>query len=157
MANDDRIDRRATGVQRVIATNGNGDKDDTLQFNVKTARAGIGLLSAVVSLLLLIGGIAWTAVRYGVGAEVHHEVEEKIRVECEPDGMIDVHVKKVATELVDEFQEIVEDNIADASTERREQRDLGIRLEERQIAMEKKMDSDKEDLIREIQRAGGDG
>ena len=99
---NERIDRRATGVQRVIATNGNGDRDDTIQFNIKTARAGLGLVSAVISLLLLIGGIAWTAVRYGVGAEVHAEVETAIEEECEHNGMIDNHVRAVATELVDD-------------------------------------------------------
>ncbi len=154
MQNGDRVDRRATGVQRVIATNGNGDKDDTLQFNVKTARAWVGFIAAVFSLLLVVGGAVMGGVRWGINAEVGEEVEGQIETECEPGGMIDDHVRKVATELVDEFQEIVEDNISDASVERREQHDLGIRLEERQIAMEKKMDSDKADLIREIQRAG---
>ena len=148
MANEDRIDRRATGVQRVIATNGNGDKDDTIQVNVKTIKGVFAALTAVVVFLLTVGGAVWGGVRWGIGSEVHSEIE----AECEPNGMIDTHVRKVATELVDEFQLIVEDNIADADAERQAQHDLGIRLEERQIAMEKKATTDKADLIREIQQ-----
>lgn len=147
--------RRAKGIQRVIATDGNGGREDTLQFNVKTARAWVGFTAAVVSLLLVVGGAVMGGVRHGINSEVHGEVEDQIKVECEPDGMIDIHVRKVATELVDEFQEIVEDNIAETSAELQEQHDLGIRLEERQIAMEKKIDSDKTDLIREIRSARG--
>lgn len=152
---DGNMDRRATGVQRVITTDGNGEKEDTYQFNVKRARTLVGFATAVVVLLLTVGGAVLGGVRYGISSEVHTEVEGQIKHECEPQGMIDLHVKKVATELVDEFQEIVEDNIAEASIERSEQHDLSIRLEERQIAMEKKMVEDKADLIREIQRAGG--
>lgn len=153
MANGDRIDRRATGVQRVIATNGNGDRDDTIQVNVKTIRGVFAALTAVVVFLLTVGGAVWGGVRWGIGSEVHSEIER----ECEPSGMIDNHVRTVATELVDEFQAIVEVEIAEASVERQEQHDLGIRLEERQIAMEKQRTEDKDDLIREIQRAAGGG
>ena len=155
MTNGERLDRRSAGVQRVIVTDGNGGREDTYQFNVKRARALVGFMSAVFTLLLVVGGAVMGGVKYGISSEVHTEVEGAIKHECEPDGMIDIHVKKVATELVDEIQEIVEDNIADADIERQEQHDLGIRLEERQIAMEKKMADDKADLIREIQRAGG--
>lgn len=152
MGNGERIDRRATGVQRVIATNGNGDKEDTYQFNVKRARALVGFVAAVAALLLTVGGAVVGGVRYGIGSEVHEEVETKIKAECEPNGMIDIHVRTVATELVDEFQEIVEDEIAEADAERQEQHDLGIRLEERQKAIEKNMIADKADLIREIRQ-----
>ncbi len=152
MGNGDRVDRRAEGVRRVIATNGNGDQDDSIQVNVKTIKGVFAALTAIVVFLLTVGGAVWGGVRWGIGSEVHGEVEEQIKIECEPSGMIDVHVRKVATELVDEFQEIVEDNIADADAERQAQHDLGIRLEERQIAMEKKAVNDKADLIREIQQ-----
>ena len=136
MTTGERLDRRSAGVQRVIVTDGNGGREDTYQFNVKRARALVGFMSAVFTLLLVVGGAVMGGVKYGISSEVHTEVEG-------------------ATELVDEIQEIVEDNIADADIERQEQHDLGIRLEERQIAMEKKMADDRADLIREIQRAGG--
>jgi hypothetical protein len=146
-------DRRSQGITRTIAVDGNGGKDDRLVINVKTIRGVFAALTAIVVFLLTVGGAVMGGVKYGIGSEVHEEIER----ECEPQGMIDKHVRTVATELVDEFQLIVEDNIADASVERQEQRERSIRLEQRQIFIQEKMDDDKEDLIREIQRAGGGG
>ena len=114
-------------------------------------------IKVFVALVILIAGAMWGAVRFGVSSEVHSEVETAIKAECEHGGMIDDHVTKVAGELVDEFQAIIEDEIVEADRERQEQHDLGIRLEERQIALQQKMAEDKADLIREIQRAGGGG
>jgi len=157
MGNGNSPERRATGVHRVIATNDNGGKEDTIHFNIKTARAWIGFLSALVGLLLIVGGAVLGGVRFGISSEVHGEVETQIEVECEPGGMIDDHVKRVATELVDEFQEIVEDDIAETGIKLQEQHDLGIRLEERQIAIDKKVDANQEELLRAIEQSGGGG
>jgi hypothetical protein len=154
MDNDEGIDRRATGMNRVIMTNDNGDRTDTIQINVERAKIMMNFLKALAALLIVIGGAVWGGVRWGISAEVHSEVETAIADECAPGGKIDTHVKKVAAELVDEFQEIVEDDIATASIERQIQHDLGIRLEERQIALTEKMAEDKADLIREIRRVG---
>jgi hypothetical protein len=148
--NHNGVDRRTKGIQRVIATDGNGAKDDSIQFNIQTAKVWINFAKALAALLVIVGGAVWGGVRYGISSEVHDEIER----ECEPRGMIDTHVRTVATELVDEFQEIVEDNIADTDIKLQEQHDLGIRLEERQIALQDKMDADKAELIREIRRAG---
>lgn len=147
---NDGVDRRARGITRSIATDGNGGKDDRLIVNVKTIKGVFAALTAIVVFLLTVGGAVMGGVKYGVSSEVHDEIER----ECEPSGMIDKHVRTVATELVDEFQEIVEDSISEADTERQEQRERSIRLEQRQIFIQEKMEDDKADLIREIQRAG---
>jgi hypothetical protein len=88
---------------------GNGDKEDTLQFNVKTARAWVGFIAAVFSLAVAIAGAVWAGVQFGITGEVH----EQIGVECEPDGMIDRHVQRISKEYMEEVQGVIQDDLDD--------------------------------------------
>jgi len=113
MTNRERIDRRAEGIRRVIATDGNGGKTDTIQFNVERAKVIVNFLKALVALLIIVGGGVWGGVTFGIRTEVHGEVEEQIKVECEPKGMIDTHVRLISEEYMDEVQEVLQGDLED--------------------------------------------
>ncbi len=156
MGNGERIDRRATdspGVHRTVATDGNGGKDDRLTVNVKTIRGIFGALTAIVIFLLTVSGAIWGGIRLGIGTEISDVVE----AECEPGGEIDQHVRQISEEYMDEVQGVLQDDLDVFDEEQREQGKAIARIETKQTALEEKMDDDKEDLIREIRIAGGNG
>jgi hypothetical protein len=107
MAGDKRIERRAAGVQKVIATDGNGGREVSYSFNVEKAKVWVGFVGACVALIIAVIGAVWAGVQFGIGAEVHDEVQH----ECRPGGIIDNHVQQVAIEAVEEFQGVIQDDL----------------------------------------------
>jgi hypothetical protein len=113
------VDRRAQGVQRVIAIDGNGGKDDSIRVNVQTAKVWINLLKALAALLVIVGGAVWGGVRYGISSEVHGEVEGQIKHECQEGGKIDVHVRQISEEFMEEVQGVLQDDLDDLDVRQR--------------------------------------
>jgi hypothetical protein len=104
----------------VIVTNGNGDKEETIQVNVERAKVWINLLKALAALLVIVGGAVWGGVRYGINSEVHGEVEEQIKHECEEGGKVDVHVRQISEEFMEEVQGVLQDDLDDQDQRLRE-------------------------------------
>lgn len=113
MGDEKRLDRRATGVQKVIASDGNGGREVRYQFNIQRAKTWVGFIGAVFTLMLAIGGAVWGGLTFGIGHQIDEGVEAGILKECSPGGKIDYHITKTAEELVDEFQELVADDLAE--------------------------------------------
>ena len=139
MGDGERIDRRGTGkpaagVQKLVASDGNGGREVTYQFNIQRAKTWVGFLAGVVTLMLAISGAVWGGLTFGIGHQIEEGVEAGIVKECAPGGKIDYHITKVASEVVDEFQEIVADDLADKG----KKLDL---LEEGQILAVRKIES----------------
>ena len=149
-------DRRKTGVHRVRATNGNGGEFDVYTATASRVKVWAGAIIAVLTVV----GMVFAATRIGVGIEVHDAIE----AECEPGMVIDRAIDAKADEFLEEVQGVIQDDMDDwdnkfkeQAVQMQEQNERGIRLEERQTAIQRKMDTDKAELIREIRRAGGDG
>jgi hypothetical protein len=109
-------DRRGTGkpeagVNRVITTDGNGGKTDTIQFNIARAKVMVNFAKALVALLIIVGGAVWGGVRWGINAEVHSEVETAIADGCAPGGKINMHVRHISEEYMDEVQGVLQDDL----------------------------------------------
>lgn len=107
----------------------------------------VGLLLSLCAL----GGIVFGAVRFGVGIEVHNVIDKEVRP---PDGVIYEQIEKTSTEVIEEIQGVIQDDLDVLEGKVAEEHDRIIRIEERQIAIQRKMEEDKQDLIREIRRAG---
>lgn len=141
-------DRRKTGVNHVLLTdNGTGEN---MRLVTATAKTGQLLIGVILSILTL-GGVILGAVKWGVSTQAREVIEE----ECEQDGMIYEEIQDTAREFIEEVQVVIQDDLDVFDGRMMEQHDLGIRLEERQIAIEKKVDDHQQELIREIRRAGG--
>jgi hypothetical protein len=113
MGGERRLDRRATGVQKVVASDGNGGREVRYQFNIQRAKTWVGFVGTVFTLMLAIGGAVWGGLTFGIGHQIDEGVEAGIVKECFPGGKIDYHISKTAEALVDEFQEIVADDLAE--------------------------------------------
>jgi hypothetical protein len=160
MGNGERIDRRATGVQRVVVHNGNGLKDEMYSVNVTRAKTWLGMLATALTVVATVIGGVWAGVQFGISSEVHSEVER----ECKPGGHIDQAIQRTADEHLEEIQGVLQDDLDDFDdrfrkqhVELQEQHDLGIRLEERQIAIQVDVDEKHQELLRAIQQASGGG
>lgn len=160
--NEDVINaRRATdspGVHRSVATDGNGGRDDRLTINVKTIRGIFAALTAVVLFAVTVTGAVWGGIRFGIGTEVSDIVE----AECMPGGHIDVHVRTISEEYMDEVQGVLQDDLDGFDEQLVVEHDRGIRMEERQIAIirrqltiDQKVDANQLELLRAIRQNGG--
>ena len=108
-----------------------------------------------ISLLLAVGALAamvFGAVRFGVGYEIHQVIDTEV---TPPNGSIYKQIERTSTEVVEEIQGVIQDDLDVLDESVKEEHDRIIRIEERQIAIQQKMEADKADLIREIRRAGG--
>ena len=142
------IDRRKTGVNRVQLQDGNGGKLDVYTMTANRIKVWAVTLAAV----LTVCGMVFAAARFGVGIEIH----QAIKKECDPpDGEIYREIEVRSKEFLEEFQGVFQDDLDVFDGEQREQGKAIARIETKQIALEEKMDDDKEDLIREIRLAGG--
>lgn len=158
MGNGERVDRRATGATRTITASGNGERDDRLTINVKTVRGVFAAMTAVVIFLLTVSGAIWGGIRLGIGTEISEVVEH----ECERGGKIDIHVRQISEEYMDEVQGVLQDDLDAFDQQLQEEHDRGIRMEERQIAISdrqvaigEKVDANQLELLRAIRQNGG--
>ena len=147
------IDRRKTGVNRVVSTDGNGG--ETVAYNLTAtwgkAQTVLGVLIAAGTIL---GGV-FIAARVGVQIEV----KDAIKVEAQDEkGVIHQEIHACVEEVVEEVQAVFQDDLDVFDGEQREQGKAIARVEVQQKALDEKMDDNKEDLIREIRlAAGGNG
>jgi len=116
MGNDERIDRRATGAQRVIIPDGNGGKQELIQINIGRAQMWMNIAKGFVALVLTIAAAMWGAVKFGVSSEVHTEVESAMEEELQPGGKIHYGMQDVALEAVEEIQAVLQDDLDDLDT-----------------------------------------
>lgn len=110
----------------------------------------VGLLLSLCAL----GGIVFGAVRFGVGIEVHNVIDKEVRP---PDGVIYEQIEKTSTEVIQEIQGVIQDDLDVLDQSITEEHDRIIRIEERQIAIQRKMNQDKDELLRAIRAQGGGG
>ena len=103
------MERRETGVHSVVIQNGSDRPVSSYQVNVTKARAWVGLFSALLGLAIMIGGMVWAGVKFGVKSEVRGQIE----VECDPTGMIDDHIQQTAYEMGEEIQGVIQDDLDD--------------------------------------------
>jgi hypothetical protein len=141
-------ERRQEGVTRARYSDGNGGHSDVYTMTIKRVKALVGLLIALFTL----AGMVFAAVRFGVGIEVHQVIDQEVKP---PDGAIYEQIEKTSTEVIEEIQGVIQDDLDVLEGKVAEEHDRIIRIEERQIAIQHKMEEDKAELIREIRRAGG--
>lgn len=141
-------ERRQEGLTRARYSDGNGGHSDVYTMTINRVKAFVGLLIALFTL----AGMVFAAVRFGVGIEVHHVIDKEAKP---PDGAIYQQIEKTSTEVIEEIQGVIQDDLDVLEGKVAEEHDRIIRIEERQIAIQQKMEEDKADLIREIRRAGG--
>lgn len=145
-------DRRKPGVNRVQIEDGNGEKLDVYTMTAKRVRVWAAALIAV----FMVVGMIYSAARYGVG----FEVKEVIGDECQPPaGMIYREIESRSQLFLEEIQGVIQDDldVFDERFEKQEieikkQGELGIRLEERQIAMDEKIDDKQTEILRAIRQ-----
>lgn len=140
-------DRRQEGIKRVSFSDGNGGTTDIYTMTASKVKTWVGLLISVGTLLAMV----FAATRFGVGIEAHKVIDTELEP---PNGAIHIGIVKTATETVEEIQGVIQDDLDVLETRITEEHDRIIRIEERQIAIQRKMEADKQDLIREIRRAG---
>lgn len=145
-------DRRKTGINRVRISNGNGEKLDVYTMTANRIRVWAAALIAVFMVL----GVAYSAARYGVGFEVKKVIGEECRP---PAGMIYQEIESRSQLFLEEIQGVIQDDldVFDKRFEKQEgeikkQGELGIRLEERQIAMDEKIDDKHTEVLRAIRQ-----
>lgn len=141
-------ERRQTGLNRVTTSDGNGGTFDVYTMTASRVKTWVSLMLAVGALMAMIFG----AVRFGIGFEIHKVIDTEV---TPPDGVIYKQIEKTSTEVVEEIQGVIQDDLDALDGNITKEHDRVIRIEERQIAIQKKMVEDKADLIREIRRAGG--
>jgi len=141
-------ERRSEGLTRARYSDGNGGHSDVYTMTIKRVKAFVGLLIALFTL----AGMVFAAVRFGVGIEVKQVIDEEVKP---PDGAIYEQIEKTSTEVIEEVQGVIQDDLDFLEGKVAEEHDRIIRIEERQIAIQQKMEEDKSELIREIRRAGG--
>lgn len=147
-------DRRKTGVNRVLISDGNGGELDVYTMTAQRLRVWAGAAVAV----LAVCGMVFSAARFGVGVEVHHAIEEEATLEA---GAIHREIHRCTEEYMDEIVEVIQEDMEifdeQLSVQRgqlSDQHDLGIRLEERQIALDKKVDGQHVAVMQAIRDAG---
>ena len=119
----------------------------------------IKVWATAITAVLVLFGMVFAAARLARDVEIQNAIQE----ECEPpSGHIYREIESRSEMFLEEVQGVIQDDLdvfdgrfEKLDAEMKAQHDLGIRLEMKQIAIEDKMDDDKEDLIREIRRAGG--
>ena len=147
------MERRRTGVHSVVSPDGNGGASVTYQASVTRARAWVGLISAVLGLAIMIGGMVWAGVKFGVKSEVRGQIE----VECDPDGMIHEEIEQTSREFIEEVQGVIQDDLDYMDNRLDKVEDTGIRLEAGQYAIADQQTRNQAELKMLIQRAIDDG
>ncbi len=145
-------DRRKTGINRVQISNGNGEKIDIITLTASRVKVWA---TALIAVFMAVGAI-YGAARYGVG----FEVKEVIGEECQPPaGMIYREIESRSQLFLEEIQGVIQDDLdvfdkrfENQEAEIKKQGELGIRLEERQIAMDEKIDDKQTEILRAIRQ-----
>lgn len=145
--NDD-VERRKPGVTRVRISDGNGGSSDVYTMTADRVKTWLGLLLSICAL----GGIVFGAVRFGVSIEIHKVIDNEIKA---PHGTIYKQIEQTSTEVIEEIQGVIQDDLDSLEKKIEDEHDRVIRIEERQISIQQKMQQDKQELIQEIRRAGG--
>lgn len=143
-------DRRKPGVHRTIMSDGNGGEIDVISMTATRVKVVAGAILAVLAIL----GTVFGAVRMGVVSEVTTAIRQEAENE---DGIIHKEMHECAEEHMEEIQTIIQSDIDNFESKMAEQHDLGIRLEERLIATDAKVDANHEQLLREIRALRGGG
>ena len=141
-------ERRQEGVNRVRFSDGNGGTTDVYTMTANRVKVWVSLLISIGTLMAMV----FAATRFGVGIEIHKVVDEEV---TPPEGVIYKQIEKTSTEVIEEIQGVIQDDLDVLDERIAEEHDRIIRIEERQISIQRKMEEDKAELIREIRRAGG--
>jgi len=138
-------DRRRTGVNHVVVTDDNGGTMKIVTATAKTGQLVIGFLLGLAALFgVIMGGVKW-----GANIQIEDQVEEMAADEHSGLHREMVDIAEIEAETV---AGAVQDDLDIFEMEQKKQGETIIRMEERQIGFEKKMDDDKRDIINEIRR-----
>jgi hypothetical protein len=148
-------DPRKTGINRVLISDRNGGELDVYTMTAQRFRVWGGVVIAVFTIC----GMVFAAARFGVGVEVHQAIEEEATLET---GAIHREIHRCTEEYMDEIVEVIQEDMEIFDEQLSVQHDLGIRLEERQIAMGNKVvaistkaDAQHRAVMQAIRDAGG--
>ena len=126
-------ERRASGLHKTIFSDDKGNKIETYHFSANKASTWVGLIVGVAAIISIVFG----AVRFGVGVEV----KDIIRLEVQDEnGVIRREMKECAEEVVAKRVARIQADLTDVENQVKTNTHLNVRLEERQIAMDKKID-----------------
>ena len=142
------MDPSNTGVHEVRLPDGT-----SYQATVTKVRAWVGVVSAIITLAVLIGGLVLAGVKFGVTTQV----EEIIEVECDPEGMIDDHIQQTAYEMGEEIQGVIQDDLDYMDNRLDKVEDRGLELKMGQDSIAEQQDRNQAELKMLIQRAIDDG
>jgi hypothetical protein len=147
------MERRRTGVHSVVIQGGNDRPVSSYQVSVTKARAWVGLVSAIIGLAIMIGGLVLAGVKFGVTTQV----KDIIEVECDPDGMIHEEIEQTSMEFIEEVQGVIQDDLDYMDGRLDKVEDTGIRLEAGQFAIADQQNRNQAELKMLIQRAIDEG
>lgn len=136
-------DRRAIGLRKTITTDGNGGTIEVYHFSMKKVQTWIGILIGMATIATIIFG----AVRFGIGVEAREILEQEA---VEEHGIIHSEMHECATEVVNAAAARLEKEINELDKQVSANTALNTRLEERQIAMEKKADEQHRETLHAI-------
>lgn len=145
-------DRRKTGINRVVISDGNGGEQIIWTAAIERAKVWIGFVLAVSALVTVVFG----AVRFGVGVEVHQAIDN----ELEPGGSIQQTMMAVSEEYIGEVQGVIQDDLdylgSRVDTIEQTGRDLQagqIRINERFDEMAERVDRNQDEIMRMLHQA----
>ncbi len=142
------MDRRQTGVHEVRLPDGT-----SYQANVTKVRAWVGLVSAIITLSVLVGGMVLAGVKFGVTTQV----KEIIEVECDPEGMIYEEIEQTSMEFIEEVQGVIQDDLDYMDNRLDAVEVTGLELKMGQSSIADQQERDQAELKMLIQRAIDDG
>ena len=124
MGDEERHERRATGVQKVVASDGNGGKAVSYHWSATRAKTWVGVTGAAFTLLLTVAGAIWMGLQFGIHLEAHEVIVE----ECGPDGIITDRVEDIVMDVAEEVQGVMQDDLDDFDIRLRDIEVLGNEL-----------------------------
>ena len=137
-------DRRLTGktgIHRVKISDGNGGRLDLITVTANRVKVIAGAVTAV----LMLAGVVFGAVRFGVQTEVHKAIEEESRSEH---GDIRRAVEAAAQITTQSVTQSLRDDLCTMEDELQEQHDLTIKLEDGQQELAKQVDRNHDEIMR---------
>lgn len=142
------MDKRQTGVHEVRLPDGT-----SYQASVTKVRAWVGLVSAIVSLGVLVGGLVLGGVKFGLTTQVRGVIEE----ECEPKGIIHDRIRCDSDEFIEEMQVVLQDDLDDFDERMEVVEHTVVGLKGGQVALAAQQTRNQDELRMLIQRAINDG
>lgn len=118
-----------------------------------TGKTAQTIIALIVGIFTIIGGV-YVAVQKGINVEIEDAVEE---MAADEHSGLNREMVEIAEREAEEVQAVFQDDLDIFELEQKAHGESIARTEQKVVDLEKKIDDNKEDIIREIQRAGGGG